>query len=253
MYVAVVAAGFAAGFINTLAGSGSLITLPLLIYLGLPAPVANATNRVGVLLQNLVSTGSFHQQKVLDWKYGLMLAAPAVVGSVIGAQIAVDLDEETMRRAIGIVMVIMLFVILFKPDRWLRGYPQGVRRYPNLMELAVFFGLGIYGGFIQAGVGIFLLSGLVLAAGYDLVRANAIKVLIIFLVTAVAMVIFAANSMVRYEVGLILALGQTLGALAASRLAVKSGARFIRYLLIAVIVVSSLDLLGVFRFIGSLF
>jgi len=121
------------------------------------------------------------------------------------------------------------------------------------MELAVFFGLGIYGGFIQAGVGIFLLSGLVLAAGYDLVRANAIKVLIIFLVTAVAMVIFAANSMVRYEVGLILALGQTLGALAASRLAVKSGARFIRYLLIAVIVVSSLDLLGVFRFIGSLF
>jgi len=253
MYVAVVAAGFAAGFINTLAGSGSLITLPLLIFLGLPAPVANATNRVGVLLQNLVSTGSFAQQKVLDLKYGLMLSAPAVVGSVIGAQIAVELNEEMMRRAIGVVMVIMLFVILFKPDRWLKGHPQGARRYPNLMELVVFFGLGIYGGFIQAGVGIFLLSGLVLASGYDLVRANAIKVLIILLVTAMAMVVFAANSMVRYEVGLILALGQTLGALAASRLAVKSGARFIRYLLIAVIVVSSLDLLGVFRLIGGLF
>ena len=253
MYVAVVAAGFAAGFINTLAGSGSLITLPLLIFLGLPAPVANATNRVGVLLQNLVSTGSFYQQKVLDLKYGLMLSVPAVVGSFIGSQIAVDLDEATMRRAIGVVMVIMLFVILFKPDRWLKGQLQGSRRYPNALELLLFLGLGIYGGFIQAGVGVFLLSGLVLASGYNLVRANAIKVLIILMVTAMAMLVFATNGLVRYEVGLILAVGQTLGAFAASRLAVKSGARFIRYLLIAVIVVSSLDLLGVFRAIGGLF
>lgn len=253
MYVAVIAAGFAAGFINTLAGSGSLITLPLLIFLGLPAPVANATNRVGVLLQNLVSTGSFYQQKVLDLRYGLMLSAPAVIGSVIGAQVAVDLNEEAMRRAIGVVMVIMLFVILFKPNRWLQGQPQGSRQYPSLLELVVFFGLGIYGGFIQAGVGIFLLSGLVLASGYDLVRANAIKVLIILFVTGVAMLVFAANNLVRFEVGLILAVGQVLGALAASRLAVKSGARFIRYLLIAVIVVSSLNLLGMFDLIGRIF
>ncbi len=227
-----------------------LITLPLLINSACPRP-SPMPPTAWAIAPNLVST-AVSCSEVLDWKYG-DAAAPAVVGSFIGAQIAVELNEEMMRRAIGVVMVLMLFVILFKPDRWLKGHPQGSRRYPNLMELLIYFGLGIYGGFIQAGVGIFLLSGLVLASGYDLVRANAIKVLIILLVTAMAMVVFAANSMVRYEVGLILALGQTLGALAASRLAVKSGARFIRYLLIAVIVVSSLDLLGVFRLIGGLF
>lgn len=253
LYLAVIGAGFAAGFINTLAGSGSLITLPLLIFIGLPATVANATNRVGVLLQNVVSTGSFHQQKVLDWKYGLMLSAPAVVGSYIGALIAVDLNEDLMRRAIGVVMVVMLFVILFKPDRWLKGRPEGARRYPNLLEILIFFGLGVYGGFIQAGVGVFILSGLVLASGYDLVRANAIKVLIILMVTAMAMAVFAANSLVNWGMGLLLAAGNMIGALVASRLAVKSGARFIRWLLIAVVVVSSLDLLGVFKLIGRLF
>ncbi|NPV06782.1 MAG: sulfite exporter TauE/SafE family protein [Anaerolineae bacterium] len=252
LYVAVVAAGFAAGFINTLAGSGSLITLPLLIFIGLPATVANATNRVGILLQNVVSTGSFHQGKVLDWKYGLMLSVPAVIGSLIGAQIAVNLNEELMRRAIGVVMAIMLFVILFRPNQWLKGRPEGARSYPNLLEILIFFGLGIYGGFIQAGVGIFLLSGLVLASGYDLVRANAIKVLIILLVTIMAMAIFMANSLIDWGVGLLLAVGNMTGAWVACRVAVRSGARFIRWLLIAVVLVSALDLLGIRDLIGRL-
>ena len=96
--VAVVAAGFACGFINTLAGSGSLITLPLLIFLGLPAPVANGTNRVAIVIQNVVAVTSFRAQKVLDVKPAVRYAVPAVFGAIVGARIAVGVDAVQMER-----------------------------------------------------------------------------------------------------------------------------------------------------------
>ena len=108
LYPAVIAAGFVAGFINTLAGSGSLVTLPLLIFIGLPATVANGTNRVAILLQNVVAVRGFRREKMLSLKQGLWLAAPAVAGAFVGAQIAVGLDEAIMRRTIGVLMVVML-------------------------------------------------------------------------------------------------------------------------------------------------
>ncbi|MCA9925771.1 MAG: sulfite exporter TauE/SafE family protein [Anaerolineales bacterium] len=244
-YIAVLAAGFGAGFINTLAGSGSLITLPLLIFLGLPATVANGTNRVGVLLQTAVATNSFHKQKMLDIRGGLMLAAPAIVGSLIGAQIAVNLNEEMMRRVIGVLMVIMLIVILVRPKRWLEGRPEALTERPGWQQIVVFFAIGIYGGFIQAGVGIFLLAGLVLSVGYDLVRANAVKTLIIFCFTIAALVVFVLNDQVHWGVGIILAIGNAFGGWVAARMAVKRGARFVRWLLIAVVIVSALNFLGI--------
>jgi uncharacterized membrane protein YfcA len=253
LYLAVVAAGFVAGFINTLAGSGSLVTLPLLIFLGLPANVANGTNRVGILLQNVVGVGSFRQQKVLDIRGGLMLAAPAVVGSVLGAQIAVNLDEQMMRRTIGVLMIVMLVVILIRPRRWLEGRGEVMDGRPAWTQLLIFFAIGVYGGFIQAGVGIFLLAGLVLGAGYDLVRANAVKLLIVLCFTVSAIIVFLLNGQVVWSVGLILAVGNMLGAWVASRMAVERGAAFVRWILIAVVVVSGAELLGVFDWVGRLF
>jgi uncharacterized membrane protein YfcA len=253
LYLAVIAAGFVAGFINTLAGSGSLVTLPLLIFLGLPANVANGTNRVAILLQNVVGVSSFRQQEVLDLRGGLMLAAPAVVGSVLGAQIAVNLDEQMMRRTIGALMVVMLIVILVRPKRWLEGRPEARRGRPDWKQLLIFFAIGIYGGFIQAGVGIFLLAGLVLGAGYDLVRANAVKVLIVLCFTLFALGVFLINGQVRWGVGLILAVGNMLGAWVAAWMAVERGATFVRWLLIAVVTVAAVNLLGLFDLVARLF
>ncbi len=253
LYLAIVAAGFVAGFINTLAGSGSLVTLPLLIFLGLPANVANGTNRVGILLQNVVGVSSFRQQKVLDVRGGLMLAAPAVVGSVLGAQIAVNLDEQMMRRTIGALMIVMLVVILIRPRRWLEGRGERLDGRPAWTQLLIFFAIGVYGGFIQAGVGIFLLAGLVLGAGYDLVRANAVKLLIVLCFTISALAVFLLNRQVVWGIGLILAVGNMTGAWVASRMAVERGAAFVRWVLIAVVAVSGAELLGVFELVGRLF
>lgn len=253
IYPAVIAAGFGCGFINTLAGSGSLITLPLLIFIGLPANVANGTNRVGVLIQNLVSVGSFRQQQVLDMRQGLMLATPAIFGSLFGAQIAVNLDEQMMRRTIGALMVVMLIIMLVRPNRWLESPTEHVQHRPGWGQLLLFFAIGIYGGFIQAGVGIFLLAGLVLGVGYDLVRANAIKVLIILCFTIFALVVFVLNGQVWWGIGLLLASGNAIGGWVAARMAVERGAVFVRGLLIVVVVVSAAELLGLFDLLWSLF
>ena len=248
LILAVIGVGFIAGFINTLAGSGSLLTLPLLMFLGLPANVANGTNRIAILLQNIVGVSSFKKQKVLDFKQGLWLGIPAVVGSVIGAQIAINLNEEMMRMTIGGLLIFMFFIIIYKPDKWIKGRAGEVSAKPGILQLIIFFFIGMYGGFIQAGVGFFLLAGLVLGAGLDLVRANALKVLIILLYTPLALVIFMINNQVDYKLGLILAVDNMLGAFVGAKATVSWGPKVVRYVLLIAILGSALKLFGVFKY-----
>lgn len=244
IYPLVVGAGFLAGFINTLAGSGSLITLPMLIFAGLPANVANGTNRVAVLLQCVVAVRKFRQENILDLRRVIYLTIPAVLGAIIGAQIAADLDEQLMRRIIGVLMVIMLVAVIVRPRRWLEGKADALERRPGWKQHVIFLGIGLYGGFIQAGVGIFLLAGLVLSAGYELVRANAFKNFVVLCFTVFALVVFILNGQVDWVLGLVLAIGNMLGAWVAAHMAVKKGAPFVRYILIAVIIISAIMLLG---------
>ena len=206
--------------------------------------MANGTNRVGILIQTAVSLRSFGRQGMLDLRGGIMLALPAIIGGVIGAQIAVNLDEQMLRRVIGGLMVVMLVFILARPRRWLKGQLEVMGRRPHIRELVIFFFIGAYGGFIQAGVGIFLLAGLVLGVGYDLVRANAVKVLIVLCFTVFAMVVFMINGQILWGLGLLLAVGNAGGGWLAAKLAIERGAGLVRWILIAVVTVSAVKLLG---------
>ncbi|MCB0395652.1 MAG: sulfite exporter TauE/SafE family protein [Flavobacteriales bacterium] len=241
-------AGVVCGFINTLAGSGSLLSLPVLMYFGgMDIRLANGTNRIGILLQSLVGVRSFHQQNVLDMRQGLVLALPSIAGAVIGALFAVDLNEQMLERIIGGIFIVMLFVILFKPEKWIKGQADQIKGKPTVIQIVIMFLIGLYGGFIQAGTGIFLLAGLVLGVGYDLVRANAIKVLIVLIYTPLALGVFIYNGQVEYVSGLTLAAGNMVGAWLASRMAVKRGPVFVRWILIAVVVVSAGKFLGIYN------
>ena len=139
----------------------------------------------------------------------------------------------------------MFFLLIFKTAVWVKGKAGKVEARSKVLQIIVFFFIGIYGGFIQAGVGFFLISGLVLAAGLDLVRANAVKLLITLLYTPFALAIFMYNGDIDYKLGLILAVGNMLGAFVASRFAVSWGASFVRWFLLVVIFLASLKLLGV--------
>jgi uncharacterized membrane protein YfcA len=253
MYLAVIAAGLFAGFVNTLAGSGSLITLPLLMFLGLPANIANGTNRIGVLVQSAISSWSFRQQKLFSVRETVWMAVPAVAGSVAGSLIAIRINERIMELLIAGLLIFMFFVILYKPEKWLREQAVNISTRRRWMVSAVLFFIGIYGGFIQAGVGIFLLSTLVLGAGLGLTKANAHKVLIVTALTAVALVIFVVSGQVRFMYGIILAIGQGAGGWIASRVAVSWGPKVVRIILLVAVMASALKLTGALDFVVGLF
>jgi len=242
---ALIVAGALVGFINTLAGGGSIISLSVLMMLGLPATVANGTNRIAIAVQNLTAVSSFKQQKVLEVKKGFFLAIPAIIGSIIGAWIAADINEVIFERAVAVVMLLMLVFIIYKPQNWIKERTNLTSKKISFGQVAIFFLIGIYGGFIQLGVGYFLLAGIVLSAGYELVKANAIKVLIVLLYTPFTILVFVMNNQINWTYGLIMTIGNVAGAFIASRMAVKKGAAFVRWVIILVIILTSAHLFGV--------
>jgi len=245
---ALIMSGLLVGFINTLAGGGTIISISLFMFLGLPASVANGTNRIAIILQTLTSTASFKKQKVLDTRKGLFLAIPTVIGSIIGAEIAVDINEDIFEKAIAVIMMVMMVFILYKPQYWLKGQQHLIKKKTSPLQYFVFLLIGLYGGFIHVGVGYFILAGLVLGAGYDLVKANALKVFIVLLYAPFTLIVFIYNKQINYEYGLIHAIGNVIGAYVASRFAVSWGAGFVRWVIVIIILISSAQLFGLFDF-----
>ncbi len=239
--ILVLLAGVMAGAINTLAGSGSLITLPLLVFLGLPPNVANGTNRIGVLFQNITALSTMRANSALRIKGSWWIVGWCLLGSIAGARVAVSVDERWMNLALALLMATMLIVVIIQPEKWLRepGEPTaGAWKRP--LNWLIFVLIGFYGGFIQAGVGIFLLAAMVLAGGYNLVHANVIKLLVVLVFSVPALLIFLQAGQVEWRYGLLLAVGQVIGAWAAARFATRSqrASLWIRRLLIAVILAS---------------
>lgn len=242
---ALIIGGVLVGFINTLAGGGSIISLSILMYvMGLPANVANGTNRIAITLQTLTASTSFKKQNVLDWRKGLKLGIPSVLGSIVGAWIAVDIKEEVFEKAMAVIMILMLGFIFYKPQLWLKGRQELMERKVSPMMMVLFFLIGIYGGFIHVGIGYLLLIGIVLGAGYDLVKANAIKVFIVLMYVPFSLAVFIYNDQVNYLFGFVLAIGNVIGALIASKFAIKNGANFVRWVIFVVVLLTAANVFG---------
>lgn len=245
---ALIVSGVIVGFINTLAGGGSVISLSLFLFLGLPVDIANGTNRIAIVLQNLTSVGTFRKKKVLDLRKATKLALPAVIGSLAGAQIAVEINKEIVEQAFAVILLFMIFFMLVKPSAYLYGKEEKQNRRLSYAQMMVFFVIGMYGGFIQVGVGYFLLAALVAGSGYDLVKANAIKVWIVLLYSPFALLVFVINGAVHWEFGLVHGLGNIIGAWIASHMAVSKGVHFVKWVIIAVILITSAQLMGLYDF-----
>jgi len=216
--------------------------------LGLPAPIANGTNRIAITIQTLTATTSFRQQKVLETRKAIYLSIPAILGSLIGAWFAVDIREDIFEKAIGVVMLIMLVFILYKPQKYIYGRTDISEKPLTWKTYIVFFFIGIYGGFLHMGVGYFLLAGIVGMAGFDLVKANAIKVFVVLAYVPFTLIIFIWYNQVNWMYGLILAIGAVAGALIASRLAVSRGVNFVKWVIVVVILITSGDMFGLYDF-----
>ena len=237
--VLIFAAGFAAGVINTMAGGGSLLTLPLLIFAGLPPTVANGTNRIAIVFQNLGAMAGFQRGGYTVDRAAAMLLIPSILGAILGIRLATDIDETTMSRAIGIMPVVRL-VPRLKPRK-----PAAATAPKRAWGIwPAYFVVGVYGGFLQAGVGFLYLALLAGAQGMDLVRANLIKVFLILVYSVIAVGMFAAAGQIAWIPGVALAVGTTAGGWLGAHVTIKGGERWIRVALVLAILASAAKLWG---------
>jgi uncharacterized membrane protein YfcA len=236
-----VAGGLFAGFVNTLAGGGSVITIPILIEaVGLSPVTANGTNRVAILLQNVVAVATFQRSGALPWRAVMPLLPAVLVGAAAGAYAGTQMDPDAMRKVFAFVIVLVALSAVFRPKRWLGGAENRLR---EPLRTLVFLAIGFYGGFVHAGVGFLLLAGLVLGGGMDLVRGNAAKVAIVLAYTALALALFLLHGQVNLLAGVVLAIGNMTGAFVAARLAIRKGADWIPWVLLVAALVAGAKML----------
>lgn len=215
-----VAGGLLAGFVNALAGNGSAITLSILMGpMGLPADVANGSNRIGLLAQNIGSTWEYQRKGRLKIRKSLKFVLPMLFGAIIGSLIAIKIDPKQFKVVIGYLMILLLLFLLVKPERWIQEHKEQIN-VPNYVIYPVFFVLGIYGGFIQMGMGLFMLAALVLGARHGMTDANGIKLFGVLLYTAVIFPIYLLAGDVNWTMGGTIAVGQLVGGWAGAKFAV---------------------------------
>ena len=241
--LAVLLIGASAGFINVLAGGGSFLTLPLLIFLGLPPNIANGTNRLAILMQNTFAISRFMKKNVNPGKFAIKAALFTLPGAILGAWLATVVSNSQFKLSLALVMIGMSLFTLFSSNRQ-KGDLLDPESYVGTWlgpGIAYFF-VGIYGGYIQAGVG-FLVLSVLLWQNINLVHGNAVKLTIIFFFTAIALIIFAWNGQVNWAMGAMLGVGNMFGAWAGTHVAIKKGHKFIKHVVTVAVIGFAIKLL----------
>jgi uncharacterized membrane protein YfcA len=236
--------GSLAGFINVMAGGGSSITLPVLIFLGLDSATANGTNRIGVLFQNVSAVYAFKREKYNHFKTSFKLALWTLPGSILGAIIAIDIEDALFNKILGIIMIGIIFTILFPiKKRKYEDHPGNEIHWGGYLSM---FFAGFYGGFIQVGIGFLLMAALEYSMKINLIYVNMHKVFIVMINMVPALLIFALSGHVNWKLGLMLALGYAFGGWFAAKYSITKGEKLIRIVLIIAILIMSGKLLDIF-------
>lgn len=220
--------GLLAGIINTLAGGGSLLTLPVLIFLGLPSNVANATNRIGILFNSVFAIRGFKSKGVKIDKYSVWLGLAAFPGALWGSIAAARIEGELFNKILAGVIVMVVAYMLFGP----KGKDMGTERNDRKTQikgLVVFFLIGFYGGFIQAGIGYLIMASLTFINRFSLLKTNIAKVVIVLIYTLASIGVFIFEDLINWELGLALAVGSAIGGYLTSRWSVNKGDKWVRY------------------------
>lgn len=233
-------AGLIAGFMNVMAGGGSLLVMPIMvIMLGMPGPMANGTTRLAILAQNASAIAGFRKKGFSDFRLSLSLAICALPGAALGAYFGTKLGGEWFNRTLAAVMIGVMIIMALdkrKPkktagDAEVQADSAGAARHRFLAGHGLMVLAGFYGGFIQAGVGFILMAILHRVMGLDLVRVNMHKVFIVGTYTIVAIAFFAWSGNIHWTRGLILAIAQAAGGWVGSHVAVTKGEGVIRVVL----------------------
>jgi uncharacterized membrane protein YfcA len=241
-YILITAVGFLAAFMNTVGGGGSLFSVPILTFLGLPITSANATSRVAILFQNIFAVVGFKSKGVdLPWPYSLYLGLASLAGGVMGSLLASRVPDTVFKNIFVGVMFLSVFLILYDPFKSTGEEKLDTRS--QVIGSIFFFFLGIYGGFVQAGIGFMVIAVLSTVNRLNLVRSNYVKVFAAIVYTGVSVIVFALEGKIAWMTGLVLAVGHAAGGWYASRWSVSAGEVWIKRVMIASIVAMAIKLL----------
>ncbi|MCB9255729.1 MAG: sulfite exporter TauE/SafE family protein [Chitinophagales bacterium] len=237
--------GFVAGVINVMAGGGSLLTMPLLIFMGLDSAMANGSNRIAILFQNATAIAGFKSKKHSAGSYGLILGLSALLGAILGSKIALEIPDGLFNKILAAVMILVVIMTIVNPALKLKEGEELVEKldfkHKVLGAIALFF-TGIYGGFIQAGTGLFIMAALSFINRYNLLKANVAKALIMFIYTLSALMIFALDGKIHLLFGLSLAISMSAGAWWASRWSTGKGQKYIKWFMIVSVIFMAIAL-----------
>ena len=235
-------AGIACGFINTLASSGSAISLPMLLTLGLPALAANATNRLPVLFGSLMALRTFQREGKMDWSAAWKIVLPATLGSAAGVYLAETLHNRELGLVITAAVLVALLLLFTKLKEALA---KDYHRAPRVTGLGLFVlsFVGVWLGFIVLDGATYLLLVLILLFGYDLPHANALKVFLLVTTTLVPITLFARAGNIWWTEGLLLSVGSLVGGHFGAKLSSHDKARtWVFRILVAVIILELIHL-----------
>lgn len=232
--------GLVAGVINTMAGGGSTITVPLLVFAGVPGTYANGSNRVGILPACLAAIFSFRRFGVSGFRESRIIFLPVVFGSLTGSLLINELGDDQFEHLFAVLVVPIVVLTLVSPTPKKAKYS-----WSRSTMIVVFFCVGLYGGAIQAGVGLLMILALSYS-GFDLVVANSIKVMINALVTIFALPVFILFGKISWGPALVLAAGLTAGGWIGAKWTVEGGERVVRWVMVAAALGLSGKLVGLY-------
>lgn len=236
--------GIIVGFINIVSAGGSLITLPALIFFGLPSAVANGTNRIGILVQNLFAMIQFKKKGLLNWKLSILVSIPAIIGSIFGANFAIDLSEKVFNNTLAIIMLVLIVLMTFKPHTYLKIGESFIEKYKLPLLLVFFLVIGFYGGFIQAGVGfLIIIIFTVFMKKLSLAEMHSIKTVVITIYLLISTAIFIYNGQVNWLYALVLSVGSGIGGGLGGKFASQVSEKVLKAIMVSIVSILSVKLL----------
>lgn len=227
--------GIGTGFLNTMAGGGSMLSVPMMILLGVPSTIANATNRVAILPQNLTAVLAFYRKGFANFKLSLSLAAFTIPGAILGSLLATQFDNKQFNFVLAIIMLLVL-VIMSIPQKQIAVQSHVPNTQQKVAGHLAMIAIGFWGGFIHIGVGFLLMPVLNRLMGFDLITTNSHKVFIVLCYMLVSLLVYATQLEINWAYGIALAVGTTTGAWLAANLQIKKGVGVIKMVLNVVIV-----------------
>lgn len=235
--------GLLVGFINVISGGGSLISIPTMIFLGLPPNIANASSRVGILFQNIVAVQVFNNKGFKNDTFTYWLSASALIGSIFGTFLAVKVDNDTFNIVLAIMMLVMFVLIMINPKRFHKNTGENILGGRKWTSVIAFFFIGIYGGFIQAGTAILMMAVLNLVNNLNLIKVNYMKVFVVLGMNILSLIIFQWKGIINWQFGLAMAVGTTIGGYYGTIFSIEKGEIWVRRITMATILAMAIKLL----------